>query len=389
MPVNRPIDASSHVYLVDASGYIFRAFHALPMLNRSDGLPVNAISGFCNMLWKLLEDLKAGDRPTHFACIFDAAKENFRNTIYPEYKAHRPPAPEELVPQFPFFRKAAIAFGTPALELEGYEADDIIATYARQAEAKGARVSIVSSDKDLMQLVTDQVCLFDTVKDKKICAPEVFEKFGVTPDKVIDVQALCGDSVDNVPGVPGIGVKTAAQLINEYGDLETLLSRTGEIKQPKRRETLQTNAELARVSKVLVTLKTDVPGVAPLEELGVADPEAPTLLAFLQEMEFKTLARRAAQTLGAEAPAASSSAGGAALANALAAEKNGSGRPATKAAANGAPGESYAPVPPDDAPFDIESYETVTSTERLAEWVVQARKQVFVAVDTDTDGLNP
>ena len=210
MAVTRPIDASSHVYLVDASGYIFRAFHALLMLNRSDGLPVNAISGFCNMLWKLLEDLKAGERPTHFACIFDAAKTNFRNDIYPEYKAHRPPAPEELVPQFPYFRQAAIAFGTPALELEGYEADDIIATYARQAEAKGARVSIVSSDKDLMQLVTDKVWLYDTVKDKRIAAPEVFEKFGVTPDKVIDVQALCGDSVDNVPGVPGIGVKTAA-----------------------------------------------------------------------------------------------------------------------------------------------------------------------------------
>src|SRR5262245_39852554 len=327
MPVRRPVDKSSHVYLVDASGYIFRAFHALPPLNRSDGLPVNAISGFCNMLWKLLEDLKAGEQPTHFACIFDAAKENFRNKIYDDYKAHRPPAPEELVPQFPYFRKAAIAFGTPALELEGFEADDLIATYARQAEAKGARVSIVSADQALVQLVTAVVRVYHPVKDSRIGAPEVEEKFGVGAEKVIDVQALCGDTADNVPGVPGIGVKTAAQLILEYGDLETLLKRAGEIKQPKRRETLQTNAGDARISKVLVTLRDDVPSLPSLDDLGVADPDGPTLLGFLQEMEFKTLTKRVQQTLGGEAAPIGSSAGGKALANAVAAEKAGGGAP--------------------------------------------------------------
>jgi DNA polymerase-1 len=394
MPVRRPVDKSSHVYLVDASGYIFRAFHALPMLNRSDGLPVNAVSGFCNMLWKLLEDLKAGEQPTHFACIFDAAKTNFRNKIYDDYKAHRPPAPEELVPQFPYFRKAAIAFGTPALELEGFEADDLIATYARQAEAKGARVSIVSADKDLMQLVTPLVSMYDTVKDRKIGAPEVEEKFGVGPEKVIDVQALCGDTADNVPGVPGIGVKTAAQLILEYGDLETLLKRAGEIKQPKRRETLQTNAELARISKVLVTLRTDVPGLTSLDEMGVSDPDGSTLLTFLQEMEFKTLTKRVQQTLGGEAaPAPSSSAGGAALANAVAAEKKaGAAKPAATAAPAASNGGMYTSsecIAPDNVPFNLDAYETVTDARRLMEWIVEAKAQGYVAVDTETDGLNP
>ena len=267
---------------------------------------MGAISGFCNMLWKVLEDLKAGDQPTHFACIFDAGAITFRNELYDQYKAHRPDPPEDLIPQFPLVRRAAIAFGQPALEMKGFEADDLIATYSRQAAAKGARVSIVSADKDLMQLVNDQICMLDTVKDRKICAPEVFEKFGVTPDKVIDVQALCGDSVDNVPGVPGIGIKTAALLIQEYGDLETLLARAGEIKQPKRRESLIEHADKARLSKVLVTLKDDVPIEVPLEELGVSDPDPAPLLAFLQEMEFRTLTTRVAQTLGAEAPGAAS-----------------------------------------------------------------------------------
>ncbi len=328
MPVHRPVDASSHVYLIDASGFIFRAYHALPQLTRkSDGLPVGAISGFCNMLWKVLEDLKAGEQPTHFACIFDAGAITFRNDLYDQYKAHRPDPPEDLIPQFPLVRRAAIAFGQPALEMKGFEADDLIATYSRQAAAKGARVSIVSADKDLMQLVDDRISMLDTVKDRKISAPEVFEKFGVSPDKVIDVQALCGDSVDNVPGVPGIGVKTAALLINEFGDLETLLARAGEIKQPKRRESLIEHADKARISKVLVTLKDDVPVETALEELGVADPDPATLLAFLTEMEFKTLTTRVAQTLGAPTPAPrSSSAGGPALANALAAGKPG-GKP--------------------------------------------------------------
>jgi DNA polymerase-1 len=396
MPTKRRLDASSHLYLVDASGFIFRAYHALPPLTRkSDGLPVGALSGFCNMLWKLLEDLKASEQPTHFACIFDAAKETFRNEIYPAYKAQRPPPPEDLIPQFPLVRRATIAFGQPALEQPGFEADDLIATYARQAEKKGARVSIVSSDKDLMQLVTENVCMLDTVKDRKICAPEVFEKFGVSPDKVIDVQALCGDSVDNVPGVPGIGVKTAAQLISEYGDLETLLKRAGEIKQPKRRETLQTNADLARISKRLVTLRADAPVPMPIDELGVADPDSGPLLAFLEEMEFRTLTRRVTETLGgAPTVAPSSSAGGAALANALAAEKaspkaakGGKSEPAQQG--NGKIVESSAPIAPESARFDLDAYETVTDAKRLAEWIAEAREQGYVAVDTETDGLNP
>lgn len=392
MPVHRPIDASSHVYLIDASGFIFRAYHALPQLARkSDGLPVGAVSGFCNMLWKVLEDLKAGEQPTHFACIFDAGAITFRNELYDQYKAHRPDPPEDLIPQFPLVRKAAIAFGQPALEMKGFEADDLIATYSRQAAAKGARVSIVSADKDLMQLVDDRICMLDTVKDRKICAPEVFEKFGVTPDKVIDVQALCGDSVDNVPGVPGIGIKTAALLIQEYGDLESLLARAGEIKQPKRRESLIEHADKARISKVLVTLKDDVPVEVPLEALGVSDPEPGALLAFLQEMEFRTLLTRVSQTLGvAGAPPPSSSAGGAALANALASGKgNSAAKPAPAAATSGSQGESTARVLPEAHPFNLDAYETVTTAERLAEWIVAARRQGFVAVDTETDGLNP
>ncbi|HVY87861.1 MAG TPA: DNA polymerase I, partial [Hyphomonadaceae bacterium] len=393
MPVKRPVGKDSHVFLVDASGFIFRAYHALPALTRkSDGLPVGAISGFCNMLWKLLEDLKDGDQPTHFACIFDAAKDTFRNEIYAEYKAHRPPPPDDLIPQFPLVRRAAVAFGTPAIEMPGFEADDLIATYSRAAAKKGARVSIVSADKDLMQLVDDQICLLDTVKDRKLCAPEVFEKFGVTPDKVIDVQALCGDSVDNVPGVPGIGVKTAAQLITEYGDLETLLKRAGEIKQPKRRETLLNNADAARLSKVLVTLKDDVPLETKLEEIGVSDPDSGPLLAFLEEMEFRTLFKRVTETLGGTPSAApSSSAGGAALANAVAAGKTAPKPTASAGKQEDTSGltESSTPQPPKSVPFDLDGYETVVEPYRLAAWIEEAFAQGYVAVDTETDGLNP
>ena len=376
MPVYRPVDETSHLYLVDASGFIFRAFHALPPLTRkSDGLPMGAVSGFCNMLWKVLEDLKAGERPTHFACIFDAGAVTFRNELYDKYKAQRPPPPEDLIPQFPLVREAAIAFGTPALELAGFEADDLIATYARQAEAKGARVSIVSADKDLMQLVTDRICMLDTVKDKKICKPEVFEKFGVAPDRVIDVQALCGDSVDNVPGVPGIGIKTAAQLIQEYGDLETLLARAGEIKQPKRRETLQTNADLARISKVLVTLKDDSPITVPLEDLGVSDPEPGPLLAFLDQMELRTLMRRVTETFATET---------AAIASALLA----SARPETGAGSKPTAGASRKPLEAAAEPFNLDKYETVTSTTRLREWAADIQRQGYVAVDTETLSLS-
>src|SRR5580704_16070444 len=244
------------LYIVDGSGFIFRAFHALPPLTRkTDGLPVGAVSGFCNMLWKLMVDMKAApDAPTHLAVVFDKSEVTFRNKLYAEYKAHRPPPPQDLIPQFPLVREATRAFGLPCLELPGYEADDIIAAYACQVRDGGGDVTIVSSDKDLMQLVGDRVSMLDTMKNLRIGRAEVVEKFGVGPEKVIDVQALCGDSVDNVPGVPGIGVKTAAELINQWGDLENLLAHAGEIKQPKRRESLIQFADQARLSKRLVTL---------------------------------------------------------------------------------------------------------------------------------------
>src|SRR5256886_17615491 len=225
-----------HVFLVDGSSYIFRAYHALPPLSRkSDGLQVNAVLGFCNMLWKLLRDMPPDNRPTHLAIVFDKSEITFRNKLYPDYKAHRPPAPDDLIPQFPLIREAVRAFDLPCLEQGGFEADDLIATYTRIACERGATATIVSSDKDLMQLVTDCVTMYDRMKDRRIGIAEVIEKFGVPPEKVVEVQALAGDSSDNVPGVPGIGVKTAAQLIVEYGDLETLLQRASEIKQPKRR----------------------------------------------------------------------------------------------------------------------------------------------------------
>ena len=282
-----------HVFLVDGSGYIFRAYHALPPLNRkSDGLQVNAVLGFCNMLWKLLRDMKPEDKPTHLAVVFDKSEKTFRTDFYPDYKAHRPDAPADLIPQFPLIREAVHAFDIPCLEQAGYEADDLIATYARLACEAGASATIVSSDKDLMQLVTDCVIMYDTMKDKKIGIAEVIEKFGVPPEKVIEVQSLIGDSTDNVPGVPGIGVKTAAQLIGEYGDLETLLTRAGEIKQDKRRQTLIDNAELARLSKRLVTLDQNVDLDVPVEDLAVHEPDYRKLVAFLKAMEFSTLTRR-------------------------------------------------------------------------------------------------
>src|SRR5215208_4384703 len=259
---------TDHVFLVDGSGYIFRAYHALPPLTRkSDGLQVNAVLGFCNMLWKLMRDMKPEDRPTQFAYI----------------------------------REAVRAFDLPCLEQAGFEADDLIATYVRQACDAGARATIVSSDKDLMQLITDCVMMYDTMKDKRIGVPEVMEKFGVPPDKAIEVQALIGDSTDNVPGVPGIGVKTAAQLICEYGDLETLLARAPEIKQEKRRQALIENAELARLSKKLVTLDAHVALDVPLADLAVHEPDYKLLIAFLKAMEFGTLTRRVAEFFGIEA----------------------------------------------------------------------------------------
>jgi DNA polymerase-1 len=288
--------AGKHVFLVDGSSYIFRAYHALPPLNRkSDGLQVNAVLGFCNMLWKLLRDMPEDNRPTHLAIVFDKSEVTFRNELYPDYKAHRAPAPDDLIPQFGLIREAVRAFDLPCLEQGGFEADDLIATYVREACERGATATIVSSDKDLMQLVTDCVVMYDTMKDRRIGIPEVIEKFGVPPEKVVEVQALAGDSVDNVPGVPGIGVKTAAQLIIEYGDLDTLLARAGEIKQPKRREALLENAEKARISRQLVMLDDRVKLDVPLDDLSVHEPDARKLIAFLKAMEFSTLTKRVAE----------------------------------------------------------------------------------------------
>src|SRR5512132_819639 len=300
-PAKKP-GKGDHVFLVDGSSYIFRAYHALPPLNRkSDGLQVNAVLGFCNMLWKLLRDMPEDDRPTHLAIIFDKSEITFRNKLYPDYKAHRPPAPDDLIPQFALIREAVRAFDLPCLEQVGFEADDLIATYVRIACERGASATIVSSDKDLMQLVNDCVVMYDTMKDRRIGIPEVIEKFGVPPQKMIEVQALIGDSTDNVPGVPGIGIKTAAQLIGEYGDLETLLQRAGEIKQEKRRQALVDNAEAARISKKLVTLDDRVPLEVPVDNLGVKEPDYRTLITFLKAMGFKTLMQRVAEKSGVDA----------------------------------------------------------------------------------------
>src|SRR4029450_4857136 len=300
--VARDPKKGDHVFLVDGSSYIFRAYHALPPLNRkSDGLQVNAVLGFCNMLWKLMRDMKPEERPTHLAVVFDKSERTFRNEMYADYKANRTEPPDDLRPQFAFIRDAVRAFDLPCLEQIGFEADDLIATYVRQACEAGANATIVASDKDLMQLVTDCVVMYDTMKDRRIGIPEVIEKFGVPPEKVIEVQALIGDSTDNVPGVPGIGVKTAAQLIGEYGDLETLLARAGEIKQEKRRQSLIDNADKARLSKQLVTLDDKVKLDVPLGELAVHEPDYKRLIAFLKAMEFNTLTRRVAQFSGVDA----------------------------------------------------------------------------------------
>src|SRR6188472_4069210 len=291
----KAVAKGDHLFLVDGSSYIFRAYHALPPLNRkSDGLQVNAVLGFCNMLWKRLRDMPADNPPTHLAIMFDKSEVTFRNKLYPDYKAHRPPAPDDLIPQFPLIRDAVRAFNLPCLEQGGFEADDLIATYARIAGECGATTTILSSDKDLMQLVTEKVVKYDTMKDRRIRIPEVIEKFGVPPEKVVEMQALAGDSTDNVPGVPGIGIKTAAQLIVEYGDLEQLLFRAGEIKQPKRREALLENAEKARISRKLVLLDDKVALDVPLDDLAVHEPDPRKLIAFLKAMEFSTLTRRVA-----------------------------------------------------------------------------------------------
>ncbi len=386
-----PIAKGSHVYLVDGSGYIFRAFHALPPLTRpSDGLPVGAVHGFCQMLWKLIGDTKSGDQPTHLAVIFDAGSQTFRNEIYAEYKAQRPPPPEELVPQFPLFRDAVKAFNVPCIEMEGYEADDLIATYAQTIADAGGQVTIVSSDKDLMQLVQPGVDMLDTMKNKKIGPEQVFEKFFVEPERVVDVQSLAGDSVDNVPGVPGIGVKTAAQLIQEYGDLDSLLERAGEIKQPKRREKLIEFADQARISRDLVRLKLDVPVTVTPEQMGVQDPKSDTLLGFLSEMEFSTLTRKIAESLGAEPPAAPARSVGSTV------KKKGK---AKTASGDGGQSINDGVATPravvehnlrlaTEVAIDRSTYETVTTLDALNAWVEEVRRVGKFAFDTETTGLD-
>ena len=281
------------LWLIDASAYIFRAYHALPPLTRkSDGLPVGAVQGYCNMLWKLLKDMKGADGPTHLAAIFDHSEKTFRNALYDQYKANRSAPPEDLVPQFPLVRDATRAFGVHCVELPGYEADDLIATYACKVRDAGGECVIVSSDKDLMQLIGPSVVMWDPMKDRRLAEDAVMEKFGVTPDKMIDLQALIGDSVDNVPGAPGIGPKTAAQLLDEYGDLDTLLERAGEIKQPKRRETLINFKDQILLSRQLVRLTCDAPAPEPIDDFRVRDPDPQTLADFLETMEFRSLLRR-------------------------------------------------------------------------------------------------
>jgi DNA polymerase-1 len=293
-----------HLFLVDGSGYIFRAYHALPPLNRkSDGLPTNAVLGFCNMVWKLMRDARdteVGVTPTHFAVIFDYSSKTFRNDLYPEYKANRSAPPEDLIPQFGLIRHATRAFSLPCVEMEGFEADDLIATYCRMAEEAGADATIISSDKDLMQLVRPTISMYDPMKDRQISIPEVIEKWGVPPEKMIDLQALTGDSVDNVPGVPGIGPKTAAQLLEQFGDLDTLLARAGEIKQDKRRQSIIDNADKARISRQLVTLKRDVPVTELPDNFQLEPSDGPKLVAFLKAMEFSTLTRRVGEATGTE-----------------------------------------------------------------------------------------
>ncbi len=351
-----------HVYLVDGSGYIFRAFHALPPLTRADGTPVNAVLGYTTMLMKLISETDAD----HIAVIFDAARRSFRNKIYADYKAQRPETPPELVPQFALVREATRAFNIPAIEMENYEADDLIATYARIAKEAGAEVTIVSSDKDLMQLISpsgsgDRVKMLDPIKNKPIGAAEVAEKFGVGPDKVIEVQALAGDSTDNVPGVPGIGVKTAAELIKLYGDIENLLARAAEIKQPKRREALLQNADKARISRELVKLKNDIAVDHPLASFVRRQPDRDALMAFLKDNQFRSvIARLEGQAAPKEARPVTDSA-----ARAMAAS------PATAAAL-----------------VDRAGYQLVQTPADLDTWIIRAAAAGVFAFDTEATSLD-
>jgi DNA polymerase-1 len=352
-----------HLHLIDGSAFIFRAYHALPPLTRkSDGLPVGAVAGFCNMLQRYVENNIGPDAPTHVAVIFDHSGKTFRNDMYDLYKANRSATPEDLIPQFPLTRTATRAFNVACKEVEGFEADDIIATLACRAREAGGACTIISSDKDLMQLVGGGVVMLDAMKNKVIDYDGVVEKFGVAPERVVDVQALAGDSVDNVPGAPGIGIKTAALLINEYGSLEELLDRAGEIKQPKRRESLVDNRAQIELSKQLVQLECNMDLDFSIEDLEVRDPDPQELLGFVAQMEFRTLSKRLAEKLGVQAPVIA--------------------EPEVQQSAVEAP-EAAAAVP-----FDAEKYETITDAAGLQTWIDRIYARGYVAVDTETTGLN-
>ena len=352
------IKKTDHFYLVDGSGYIFRAYYALPPLSRkSDGLPTGAVIGFCNMLFKLLEEVRSDEsknQPTHFAVIFDSARKNFRNEIYKDYKANRSEAPDDLAPQFEYIRKAVKAFNLPSIEQINYEADDLLATYAKQITKLGAKVTIISSDKDLMQLVSKDVRLFDPMKSKVIGKKEVEEKFGVKPEQVIDVQSLAGDSSDNIPGVPGIGIKTAAELIKKYKNLDNLLNRAEEIKQQKRRETLLQNKKSALLSRELVTLKSDVPVEQKLESFLIKNIEKNKLYNFLREMEFNRLLSQAINFYG---------------------EPSEKIIQTSKSVKNNK--------------IDIKKYETILTENHLDKWISNLEKKDLISVDTETNSLNP
>ncbi|MED5437526.1 MAG: DNA polymerase I [Pseudomonadota bacterium] len=361
---------NQHICLVDGSTYIFRAYHALPPLTRkSDGFPVGAISGFCNMLDKLVREEKEKRGITHIVVVFDASGKTFRNEIYKDYKANRSEAPEDLVPQFPVIRQATSAFNIPYVELMGFEADDLIASYAKEAEQKDMQVTIVSSDKDLMQLVSNKTSMLDTMKGKLIDKDGVFEKFGVYPEKVIDVQSLAGDSVDNIPGIPGIGIKTAALLINEYGDLNGLFKNASSIKQNKRRENIIEFEDQAYISKKLVTLKNDIPLPISIEETSLKEIEPEKLIGFLKEMEFKTLTEKKSRELNVDS-------------DSIKASKN------TKKGIDLSLPNKKRKTEEISKEFKRDEYKIINSKEELLSWYTKAEEQGFVAFDTETNSLD-
>ncbi|ESQ84750.1 DNA polymerase [Asticcacaulis sp. AC466] len=367
-----PAEKQKRLVLIDGSGYIFRAYHGLPPLTRkSDGLPIGAVAGFCNMLYKLIKENRGDDAPSHLAVIFDASSHTFRNEIYDQYKAHRPPAPEDLIPQFPLIRDATRAFGLPAVEQLGFEADDLICTYTHLAKKAGFKVTIISSDKDLMQLIDDDVMMLDPVKSTLVGREEVIAKFGVPPELVVDAQALIGDSADNVPGAPGIGVKTAAQLLLEYGNLDNLLARASEIKQEKRRQTLIDFRDQILMSRELVTLRCDSPTPVDIDTFALKQPEPDVLTAFLSVMEFASLARRVGGTLSN-------------LDSSTALDKVPTApilRPLYGAPVKGPAETAIQPV-------ERDKYVCVQTLSELERWIACAYDAQVIAVDTETDDLS-